>query len=72
MQKEYITIDVYSYYTSTEEFSIFYAATYRGNEQLIFHATNHRRIFNHATQAKNCQNSMIKKHRRINSSILEA
>ena len=61
--EEYITIDVYSYYTSTEEFSI--ATTYKGSEQLIFYATNHIRIFDHATTAKNNRNSMIKKHSRI-------
>ena len=44
--EEYITIDVYSYYTSTEEFSI--ATTYKGSEQSIFYATNHIRIFDHA------------------------
>ena len=62
MPEEYITIDVYSYYTSTEEFSI--ATTYKG-----FYATNHIRIFDHAKRtivtAKNNRNSKIKKHSRI-------
>ena len=39
--------------------------TYNGSEQSIFYATNHIRIFDHATTAKSNRNSMIKKHSRI-------
>ena len=36
-----------------------YATTYKGTEQSIFHATNHRIIFEHATKAKHNRDSRI-------------
>ena len=36
-----------------------YATTYKGTEQSIFDATNHRIIFEHATKAKNNRDSRI-------------